>query len=244
MKEMKNNKLIAQFLAFFLFLLFNHLTFSQNIPSSSRSREAIRRVQPALEKQFADAGFQWGAPIFIRIFKESYELEIWIRDGDQFRLFKDYRISTWGPGTLGPKQRRGDCQAPEGFYFVRPAQLNPNSSFHLAFNIGYPNKYDLALGRTGNAIMVHGDNVSIGCFAMTDPIIEEIYTIVVAAFQNGQPFFRIHIFPFRMTKENMSRHRDSQWFEFWQNLQKGYQIFENARVPPNIEVKNRKYVFN
>ena len=114
-----------------------------------------------------------GAHIFIRIFKLERELELWARQGSRFELIRIYPICYFS-GQLGPKLREGDEQTPEGFYFVTPEQLNPNSRFHLSFNIGYPNRYDRAHGRTGAAIMVHGNCVSIGCFAMTDPIIEEL----------------------------------------------------------------------
>jgi murein L,D-transpeptidase YafK len=144
---------------------------------------------------------------------------------------------------LGPKRQLGDGQASEGFYYVRPIQLNPLSTFHLSFNLGYPNRYDRIHGRTGSALMVHGSCVSIGCYAMTDSVIEEIYTLADAAFNNGQPFFRVHLFPFRMTKGNMERHQDSAWIEFWRNLREGYDYFENTFKPPNVLVRNRRYVF-
>ena len=91
--------------------------------------------------------------------------------------------------------------------------------------------------------MVHGSQVSIGCFAMTDPKIEEIYCLAEAALRNGQKYFRVHCFPFRMTQENMMKHRESEWASFWINLKTGYDWFEESRQPPNVEVKNKKYVF-
>lgn len=183
-----------------------------------------------------------GSPIFIRIFKESKELEVWVKKGDRFQLFKNYPIHYFS-GTLGPKLKEGDRQAPEGFYYVSASRMNPNSRFHLSFNLGYPNKYDRGLGRTGSALMVHGNTVSIGCFAMTDPLIEEIYTLADQALRNGQKFFRVHIFPFRMTEENMVRHRNSKWIEFWKNLKTGYDYFEKSWSPPNVEVENKVYTF-
>lgn len=134
--------------------------------------------------------------------------------------------------------------APEGFYYVTPKQLNPYSSYHLSFNLGYPNAYDRAHKRTGSALMVHGNCVSIGCYAMTNEKIEEIYTLVHSALENGQSFFRVHVFPFKMTTENMNNHKDSQWFEFWSNLKQGYDYFENHNhVPPNVMVQNSTYIF-
>ena len=136
----------------------------------------------------------------------------------------------------------GDRQAPEGFYFVPPSQMNPNSICHLSFNLGYPNTYDRAQGRTGSALMVHGNRLSVGCYAMTDAKIEEIYAMVDAALRNGQKFFRVHCFPFRMTKEKMAKHSQSEWMPFWNDLKIGYDAFEESKQPPNILVKSRAYV--
>src|SRR5690606_37364471 len=96
-------------------------------------------------------------PIFIRIFKEESELEVWKqRDDGRFYHFKTYPICQWS-GDLGPKIKEGDRQAPEGFYRVTRHQMNPNSKYHLAFNLGFPNAYDRAHNRTGKFLMVHGD---------------------------------------------------------------------------------------
>ncbi len=161
---------------------------AQEIPSSARSRAVISRVKPKLQSEFSRAGFNWGTPIFIRIFKEINELEICLKDRENFRLFKTYKICTYGWRSLGPKIRQGDGRAPEGFYYVLPRQMNPVSNFHLSFNLGYPNAYDKIHGRTGSALMVHGSCVSIGCYAMTDKGIEEIFTLADASLRNGQAF--------------------------------------------------------
>ncbi|MDO9027264.1 MAG: murein L,D-transpeptidase family protein [Candidatus Roizmanbacteria bacterium] len=217
---------------------------SQEIPSSKRSKEAISLVRPRLEKELGNAKLTWGLPIYIRIFKEEKELEIWLQDGANFKKFKTYPICTYGFGSLGPKVRKGDSQAPEGFYTVTANRLNPVSNFHLSFDLGYPNEYDRIHKRTGSALMVHGSCVSIGCYAMTDKRIEEIYAMADAAIRNGQRFFQVHIFPFRMTDENMKRHAESEWTDFWKNLKEGYDIFEgNGHRPPDVTVKNQRYVF-
>lgn len=217
---------------------------AQKIPSSPRSREAVSRVKPKLEKELSKAGFNWGSPIFIRIFKEKKELEVWLKDVNRYKLFKTYKICTYGGDSLGPKTQQGDGLAPEGFYFVTPQRMNPLSNFHLSFDLGYPNAYDRVHRRTGSALMVHGSCVSIGCYAMTDEGIEEIYALADTALRNGQRFFRVHIFPFRMTNENMKKHSKSKWFKFWENLKEGYDFFEeNGHNPPNVEVGNKRYVF-
>lgn len=230
-------------LLFFLFASSFVFFAGSNIPSSRRSKKAIQRVQPNLRCEFEEKKLQYGSPIFIRIFKESMELEIWFKSNDKFELFKTYEICTYGSGTLGPKTRQGDGQAPEGFYFVTPQRLNPVSNFHLSFNLGYPNKYDRIHRRTGGNLMVHGSCVSIGCYAMTNAGIEEIYAISDATFRNGQRFFRVHIFPFRMNETNMEKHKESKWLDFWNNLKEGYDFFEKNKIPPNVEVVNKKYIF-
>lgn len=213
-----------------------------DIPSSPRSREAVARVTPRLEARLAAHGLPLGAPVHLRLFKQSSELEVWLDDGARFHLFRTYPICSFS-GDLGPKLHTGDGQSPEGFYFVTPGRLNPASSFHLSFDLGYPNRYDRAHGRTGRRLMVHGDCVSIGCYAMTDPFIEEIYTLLEAAFRHGQPFVRVHVFPFRLTDEAIEAHRGSPWQSFWRNLQQGQRWFDDHGRPPNVEVSGRRYVF-
>ena len=227
-----------------LLIIITQSAMSQTIPSSSRSETAITKHSPLLTKEFNQSSLTFGNPVYIRIFKQEAELEVWVKDNDKFVLFKTYPICTFGYGGLGPKLVEGDGKAPEGFYYVKANQLNPNSSYHLSFNLGFPNAYDRAQNRTGSALMVHGDCVSVGCYAMTDDKIEEIYTLVNAALSNGQDFFRVHVFPFKMTPENMQKHKDSQWIDFWKNLKQGYDYFEaNNFKPPNVQVKNKQYIF-
>jgi murein L,D-transpeptidase YafK len=213
---------------------------AQQVPSSPRSREVAKRVEPVLVRDLLSKGMTYGAPIFIRIFKDERELELWVEKDGKFECFCTYRIAAMS-GVLGPKVKEGDGQAPEGFYFVRPSQMNPTSNYHLSFNLGYPNAYDRARGRDGSALMVHGNQVSIGCYAMTDPKIEEIYTIADAALRKGQSFFRVHCFPFRMTDENMMKNADSEWIDFWKNLKQGYDAFEKTRQVPNVVVRGKVY---
>ncbi len=183
-------------------------------------------------------------PIFIRIFKEESALEVWkLGPQGRYMLLENYEICTWS-GELGPKFREGDRQAPEGFYTITPSQMNPNSSFYLSFNLGYPNAYDRAHGRTGSHLMVHGACSSRGCYAMTDDQIADIYALAREAFEGGQRAFEVHAFPFRMTPENMARHATHEYFPFWQMLQEGYQHFELTRLPPKVDVCDRRYIFN
>ena len=212
--------------------------------SSERLAEVRTRVEPALQQALADAGLKYGAPVYLRLFKESMTFELWMKkqDGGRWHLFKTHRIANHS-GKLGPKLREGDLQAPEGFYDVTLERLNPLSSFHLAFNIGYPNAYDRHHGRTGSLIMVHGSNVSVGCFAMTDPVIEEIYLLVEAALQSGQTSVPVHVFPFRLTDERLAEASESEWLSFWkEELKPAYEAFEASGQPPVVQVREGRYV--
>lgn len=213
-------------------------------PANDRPAIAASKVRPSLEADLKAKGLVFGAPVFIRAFKEEDVLELFVREREtgKFVLFRTYPIAA-ASGTLGPKLAEGDGQVPEGFYFVPPSGMKPDSQFHLAFNIGYPNEYDRAHGRTGTFIMVHGNRVSIGCLAMTDAKIEEIYTLCAAAHQAGQPYFRVHIFPFRMTPERMKKAASDANAEFWKNLREGYDHFEKTKTPPDVTVVDGRYHF-
>jgi murein L,D-transpeptidase YafK len=184
------------------------------------------------------------APIFVRIFKEESELEVWKLKADgRFYHFKTYPICNWS-GELGPKLKQGDRQAPEGFYTVSREQMNPDSKFHLAMNLGYPNAFDRAHGRTGEFLMIHGKCKSAGCYAMTDALMEEIYAIARESFLGGHDTFEVHAFPFRMTPANMGRQADHAAYPFWMTLKEGYDYFELTRQLPAVAVCNRHYVVN
>ena len=189
-------------------------------------------------------GMSRTSPVMARIFKEENTVEIWKQKANgRFDLIASYEICKWS-GKLGPKFTEGDRQAPEGFYTVRPAQMNPKSSYHLALNMGYPNAYDRANGRTGSHLMIHGACSSSGCYSMTDEQIEEIYAFGRDAFRGGQTEFQIQAFPFRMTAANMARYRNDPNYEFWKMLKVGYDHFEITKVPPKVDVCERRYVFN
>ncbi|MEE9347002.1 MAG: L,D-transpeptidase family protein, partial [Robiginitomaculum sp.] len=193
-----------------------------------------------------------GAPVFLRIIKTNPDgagyrggrIEAFVqkKEGGAFTLFKTYDICAYS-GRLGPKTQQGDNQAPEGFYFVTPSAMNPYSSYHLSFNLGYPNAYDRSHGRTGNYLMVHGKCGSIGCYAMGNAGVEEIYTLMSAAFAGGQSFVRVHAFPFDMSPAALARHKDSAHAAFWANLKQGWDAFELAHIPPDTRVENGRYIF-
>jgi murein L,D-transpeptidase YafK len=184
------------------------------------------------------------SPILVRLFKQEAELEVWKQDRTgRFALLKTYPICKWS-GDLGPKVREGDRQAPEGFYDITPGQMNPNSQFYLAFNMGYPNAFDRAHDRTGAHLMVHGDCSSRGCYAMTDEQILEIFALGRESFFGGQKSFQVQAFPFRMTPANMAKHRNNPNMPFWRMIKEGYDHFEVTRLEPKVDVCGKRYVFN
>ncbi|MGF1457367.1 MAG: murein L,D-transpeptidase family protein [Alphaproteobacteria bacterium] len=213
------------------------------IPTSLRAEEAFSRVNPKLVRDLEAKGLSYGAPLFVRIFKLTRQLEVWLEDDDgRYSLFRTYGICEYSGG-MGPKLREGDRQSPEGFYTVRSDQLNPHSKFHLSFDLGFPNAYDRAHGRTGNLLMVHGSCVSQGCFAMTDARMEEIYSLAAAALRGGQDGVPVHIFPFKMTDVNIGATQGAAYHGFWMNLKQGHDLFEETGVPPAVWVERGIYRF-
>jgi murein L,D-transpeptidase YafK len=206
-----------------------------------------RHMQPLSERMLAEIdrrNMEKESPILVRIFKQESELEVWKEDKTgSYALLKTYPICRWS-GELGPKIKEGDRQAPEGFYTISPALMNPNSSYYLAINMGFPNAYDRANGRSGAFLMIHGDCSSRGCYAMTDEQIAEIYALARESFFGGQKSFQIQAYPFRMTPTNMAKHRNSPHMAFWKMLKQGYDHFELTRHEPKVDVCERRYVFD
>ncbi|PIE74111.1 MAG: transpeptidase [Deltaproteobacteria bacterium] len=186
-----------------------------------------------------------GSPVLIRTFKKESQLELWVKKdhSEQYFLFRSYPICYYS-GDLGPKLQQGDKMTPEGFYAVTRQRLQPNSRFHLALNIGYPNRYDRYHGRTGDLLMIHGACDAIGCFAMTNEQIEEIYYLVEQALLNGQAAVPVHAFPFQLNATNMTLHEGHRWFDFWQQLKQGYDYFNQNHTPPTIDVVDGRYVIS
>ncbi|PVE26180.1 hypothetical protein DC522_02490 [Microvirga sp. KLBC 81] len=200
-------------------------------------------IPPAAMALMSAKGMTKDDPILIRAYKKESELEVWKRGSNgKYALLKTYPICRWS-GQLGPKTREGDRQVPEGFYTVTPAQMNPNSAYYLSFDTGYPNVYDRSLGRNGGDIMVHGSCTSRGCFAMTDQNVAEIYAIAREAFASGQRAFQFQSYPFRMTAENLAKHRLDPNIAFWKNLKEGSDTFEVTKEEVQVAVTNKRYQF-
>jgi murein L,D-transpeptidase YafK len=212
--------------------------------SLATNAKANQPVPPKLLAAMVEKDMDLQSPMLVRLFKQEAELEVWKQDrSGRFALLKTYPICRWS-GDLGPKVREGDRQAPEGFYSITPAQMNPQSAYYLSFNTGYPNAYDSALGHTGSQLMVHGDCSSRGCYAMTDEQIAEIYSLGRESFFGGQKSFQLQAYPFHMTPLNMAKHRNNPNMPFWKMIKEGYDHFEVTRQEPKVDFCEKKYVFD
>ncbi|ENN90113.1 L,D-transpeptidase family protein [Bartonella bovis] len=236
-------KLSRCFLLFFLLATGILAACQERLPPSIRVK--VKQPLPKeIQRKMVEYNVDPYAPIMMRFFKEENIAEIWKQDrSGRFVLMASYDICKWS-GELGPKYKEGDYQTPEGFYTVNASQMNPYSTRYLSFNIGFPNLYDQAHGRTGSYLMVHGGCTSVGCYAMTDSNMGQIYAFARDAFKGGQKEFQLHTFPFRMTGANMERHRDNPHYQFWVMLKEGYDRFEKKRVLSKIDVHEKRYVFD
>lgn len=214
---------------------------AQTVPQTKRSQAAVAAATAPLKLALDERGLRLGTPVFLQITKQPAELTAYVQDAEGiFQPFRTWPVCSVSGG-LGPKLREGDLQAPEGFYKVKPDQMNPASSYHLAFNLGYPNAFDRAHDRTGSFLMVHGSCASVGCFAMTDAVIEEVWTLMQAAFEGGQRAVDVHIFPFPMTQANLAAHQTNDHAAFWQSLTPAWEQFVATGKVPGVRVAGKTY---
>ena len=211
------------------------LAWRQNLPLPG----AVDASEP-LEARLARAGFKLGAPIFIRIYKRTYELEVWLKRNAGYERFATYPICYFS-GNLGPKLRTGDWQSPEGIYKVEARQLNPKSRWHRAFNLGFPNAYDKSYGRTGSYLMVHGGCSSVGCYAITNSAVDDVFKLASAALAAGQSSFQVQAFPFRMTSDELTARVGNKNAVFWAELKAVSDAFDATSAPPDVAVCGGHY---
>jgi murein L,D-transpeptidase YafK len=217
---------------------------SEEIGTLATNAKANKPIPDKMLTEMSEKDMDPQSPMLVRLYKQEAELEVWKQNrSGRFELLKVYPICRWS-GDLGPKVKEGDRQAPEGFYTISPAQMNPASAYYLSFNTGFPNAYDRAWGRTGSELMVHGDCSSRGCYAMTDEQISEIYSLGRESFFGGQRAFQFQAYPFRMTAKNMARHRNNPNIAFWKMLKEGSDHFEVTHLEPKVDVCEKHYVFD
>ena len=195
-----------------------------------------------LSERLAEKGLKLGSQVLLRVFKSESEFEVWVRKDEGYVLFATYPVCHWS-GTLGPKMHEGDKQTPEGFYTVTKAQMRHIGRWPRSLNLGFPNVFDQVKARNGSHILIHGGCSSVGCFAMTNAVIEEIYALTEQAVGSGQTFVPVHVFPFRLTQANLSLQKDSPWQSFWANLKEGYDFVERNQRVPKVSVCEGQYKF-
>lgn len=212
------------------------------LPGPQRAALAIERASPNIERRLAALGASLGDPVFIRAYKQEKRLYFYVQPG---RIGRFVEFAGWpicaASGFLGPKKAEGDKQVPEGVYGVTPTAMNNASSYHLSINVGYPNGFDQSLGRTGSFIMIHGRCESIGCLAMTDPVIEDIWTLVTAAHNAGQAKVDVHIFPYVLSERALEGYAQSEHLAFWTDLMAIQNAFDRTGKPPIVAVNSGRY---
>jgi murein L,D-transpeptidase YafK len=214
------------------------------LPAHAKDRVTTARQNRSrdVSEIFSAAGVEYPPPeLFLRAFKHERQLEVWAgAAGKPLKLVKTYPFCA-ASGDLGPKRQEGDLQVPEGFYTID--LFNPTSAFHLSMRVSYPNDSDRLLGRRplGGAIMVHGNCVSIGCIAIQDGPIEELYLMTLDAKRRMGRDVPIHIFPRQLTAEGLAELEkaagsDAALLAFWKGLEPGYSLFEETKRPPRVSV--------
>lgn len=220
----------------------------------SRHGGLFSKVEDSLRKQFEEKKLQWPPQeLYLRSFKYDRQLEVWVNEDSKgpFKLFKTYKVCMQS-GSMGPKRMEGDYQVPEGFYYIN--EFNPNSNYHLALGLNYPNASDKLLSdslRPGNSIYIHGSCVSTGCIAISDAPIEELYVIASQVKEQGQDFIPVHVYPVKYsvkrsfdylaeaTKENQLLQ------EFAVSLKAAFDYFEAKKQLPVILInKKGQYLIN
>ena len=220
--------------------------------SSVKLSGIFTSMEDSVIKQFEEKKLTWPPQeMYIRSFKYDRQLEVWVKATakEPFKLFKTYKICMQS-GTMGPKRMQGDYQVPEGFYYIN--EFNPNSNYHLALGLNYPNASDRILSDSlhpGNAIYIHGNCVSTGCIPISDEPIEELYIIASHVKSSGQDFIPVHVFP---VKYNVKKSADylaetlktkPSLIGFTTELKEAFNYFEEKKQLPIILVnKKGEYV--
>lgn len=216
-------------------------TSAGSLPQTPRSRDAIARNEGRLTGVLASLRLRLGAPVYLRITKEPERIDVFLEGaGGSFQRFRSYDVCALS-GQVGPKLRAGDSQVPEGFYAITREGLRPGSSAHLGLDIGYPNLFDRQLKRSGGGVAIHGGCKSNSSLAITDPAVEEVYTLIDAALRAGQAAVPVHIYPFPLTNGRLRRERDNKNFALWANLQIGWDLFEKTKRPPRAKAEGGRY---
>ncbi len=202
-----------------------------------RVAHATRARKATVERLFASAGVAWPAKeVLLRVYKDEGEVEVWAGDG----AAPLRRVATYGicaaSGELGPKRAEGDLQVPEGFYAF--GYFHPESAYYLSALVDYPNRSDRIRGAAapGGQIMMHGRCASIGCLAMTDERIEEIYLTAWSSWLASGKKPQVHIFPGRDFDALLGDSARAAHHAFWREIRAGHDAFEATRRIPAVAI--------
>ena len=235
-------------------LFFAGVWFPADFKSDQIKKErvniAYREKEKALTARLKNLGVELAnIEIYLQAFKHERVIAIWVKNKAEkkYQLLGEMPFCA-GSGKLGPKNQQGDKQIPEGFYFID--RFHPESKYYLSLGLNYPNAADKARSKAANLggdIFIHGKCLSLGCIAITDEGIKELYVLTVEAHQNGQREIPVHIFPAKLTQENMAElelmtRNNPEHLKFWRELRTGYDYFALHRIPPEITfAKNGTY---
>jgi murein L,D-transpeptidase YafK len=219
-----------------------------------KSPDVVSRLEDSLKKQFEKQKLVYPPQaMYLRSFKYDRQLEVWVKSSnkEQYKLFKTYKVCQQS-GSTGPKRAEGDYQVPEGFYYIN--EFNPNSMYHLALGLNYPNASDRILAdhsRPGSAIYIHGNCVSTGCIPITDAPIEELYFLASSVRNQGTEFIPVHVFPIKYNVAKSKEYlevamKDNEPLKlFNKNIKEVFDYFELKKELPIIMVnKKGEYVLN
>lgn len=216
----------------------NPLSFLDYHLSFEKVQVAKQIFQDSLAKKLRELGIQFPiANLYIRIFKQEKQLEIWASNKEEFQLIATYPFTNFS-GTVGPKNREGDLQIPEGFYQI--THFNPKSKFHLSLKISYPNDVDVlrnkSIQQLGGDIYIHGGDYTVGCIPIGDENISVLYWLCVNSFAI-HPTIPVHIFPAKMEGKQLVElcFNYPEYITFWRTMQTIYLNFQASKKLDNIE---------
>ncbi len=255
MKSLQTTSIITILVATFATApVYSQNSFANGQKVYAKIGNVFNSLEDSIKKQFEEKKLAWPPQsLYIRSFKYDRLLEVWVKgnNSDSYTLFKTYKVCTQS-GTTGPKRAQGDNQIPEGFYYIN--EFNPNSKYHLALGLNYPNASDRILSnsfRPGGDIYIHGSCVSTGCIAISDIPIEELYTMASIVKSNGQDFIPVHVFPVKYDVPKSidylteSLKGDQIIHKFILSLKSVFDYFQEKKQLPLILVnKKGDYVIN
>ncbi len=238
------DKLTLEMKGVFLFTILYCMTilataqtdFKEQQFTFDRVKTAYKEKWTTLKNELKTEGIGMTFQLHLVAYKHEGRLEVWAKGVIQkkYSLFKIYTFCQHS-GVLGPKLKEGDLQTPEGFYQI--TAFNPKSNFYLSLGINYPNAADLLRcdrEKPGSDIYIHGNCATVGCIPITDDKIKELYVLAIEARDKGQLEIPVHIFPFKMTSENMNKFTAQfpQHKSFWATLKVKHDLFNKNKLVP------------